>query len=152
MNDRQMEEKLRRVDLLPPPPQAKARLMQEATRRATINRRLRIVTLSLAAAAIVLFIFNFAVMDIIENRLDALASGSSISARECADALKARQKLIVETLEFNPNGNYRDTESTDEADRAGGADMPEQSEPSPDSGLLHRDRARPEGSPPPGAD
>ncbi len=152
MNDRQLEEKLRRVDLVPPPPQAKEKLMEEATRRATLNRRLRIATLSLAAAAIVLFIFNFAVMDIIESRLDALASGSSVSARECANALKARQKLIVETLEFNPNGDYSHTEDADEADRAGRMDASGQSETSPESGFLHRPSSTPEASPPAGVD
>lgn len=117
MTDRDMEDRLRKVELLQPPSQAKREVLQQAERRSTINRRLRLAVVTLAAAAALLLIVNFVADDFIQARIDALTP-ESISAAECARALKARQQLILETLEFNVNGDHAPTESADRDHRS----------------------------------
>lgn len=104
MNEEKLEQKLRKVHLLPPPPQAKREVLQAADRRAAIYRGLRIAVVALAAAAALMLVFNFLAVDFIRAGLDVLVPFSPTNTVECARTIKARHELLLETLEFNVNG------------------------------------------------
>ena len=107
MKNEQFEKQLRAIPLGAPGPQAKRRLMQQATRTAWRQRRGRAVRWSFAAAAALLLVINL-VFGQIHQQCIAQITGRPVYTQRTsgvayAEALEQREQLMSELLGENGN-------------------------------------------------